>query len=281
MSVQFIEINSNSNKLSAILHSASGTIGTLVVVGGPQYRVGSHRQFVKLSQHLAAHSIPSLRLDSSGMGDSYGEKTEFYQQTADIDAAIDTMFNQLPQLQKVVLWGLCDAASAILLKMNQADPRIAGLILLNPWVRQEQSHAATMLKHYYLKRLVSREFWRKIFSGGLAFKRSITDFWQTWRSSKRQSTLKPAKQTEYSASNYVQHMLYGWQKTKVETLLISSGNDLTAHEFLDLCQQNSQWQQCFNKAKRLHINDANHTFSTANWRKQVEQASSDFMLALK
>ncbi|MGI5310476.1 hydrolase 1, exosortase A system-associated [Rheinheimera sp. WS51] len=281
MSAQFIEINSKTNKLSAILHPASGAIGVLIIVGGPQYRVGSHRQFVKLSQHLSAHSIPSLRLDSSGMGDSSGEKTEFYQQTADIDAAIETMFTQMPQLQKVVLWGLCDAASAILLKMNHADPRIAGLILLNPWVRQEQSHAATMLKHYYVKRLVSREFWRKIFSGGLAFKRSITDFWQTWRSSKQQSTLNSAKQTEYSASNYVQHMLTGWQKTNAETLLISSGNDLTAQEFLDLCLQNAQWQQCFNKAKRLHINEANHTFSSAKWRKQVEQASSDFILAMK
>lgn len=281
MSAQYIEINSKTNKLSAILHSATATIGVLIIVGGPQYRVGSHRQFIKLSRHLASKNIPSLRLDSSGMGDSSGKKTEFYQQTSDINAGIAALFKQLPQLQKVVLWGLCDAASAILLKMNQTDPRVAGLILLNPWVRQEQSHAATMLKHYYVKRLVSREFWRKIFSGGLAFKRSITDFWQTWRSSKQQSTLKPAKQTQYSASNYVQHMLTGWQKANAATLVISSGNDLTAQEFLDLCQQNSQWQQCFNKAKRLHINEANHTFSTQDWRKQVEQASSDFILALQ
>lgn len=285
MAEKYIEVASVNNQLSAILHAKPGTIGVLIVVGGPQYRVGSHRQFVKLSRHLASHNIPSLRLDSAGMGDSSGNKAPFFQQTLDINAGIDAMFQQLPQLKQVVLWGLCDAASAILLKMNQADPRIAGLILLNPWVRQQHSHAETMLKHYYVKRLLSRHFWHKVLSGGLAFKRSLTDLWQIWRSSQQQPTLNPENAAEFddryfNESNYVQYMLKGWQATQLNTLLISSGNDLTAQEFLHLCQHNTAWQKCFKQAIKLHLADANHTFSTTQWRNQVELACSDFIMAL-
>jgi uncharacterized protein len=281
MAEQYHEISSDNNQLSAILHAATGNIGVLIIVGGPQYRIGSHRQFVKLSRHLASQHIPSMRLDSTGMGDSSGQKQSFYQQTTDINAGITAMFQQLPQLKQVVLWGLCDAASAILLKMNQTDPRIAGLILLNPWVRQQHSHAETLLKHYYLKRLISRSFWRKVFSGGLAFQRTLTDLRQTWHSSKQPPTLNPIHAAEYNETNYVHHMLKGWQATQLDTLLISSGQDLTAQEFLHLCQHDSAWQKCFNRAKQVHLADANHTFSTSQWRNQVEQACSDFVSALQ
>ena len=35
-----------------------GDLGVFVVVGGPQYRVGSHRQFVLLARHLAGLGVP-------------------------------------------------------------------------------------------------------------------------------------------------------------------------------------------------------------------------------
>ena len=41
--------------------------GVLIVVGGPQYRVGSHRQFTLLARHLASLRIPVLRFDCRGM----------------------------------------------------------------------------------------------------------------------------------------------------------------------------------------------------------------------
>jgi alpha-beta hydrolase superfamily lysophospholipase len=62
--------------LVGIVHPAgkpAGDIGVVVVVGGPQYRVGSHRQFVLLARDLAAAGIPTLRFDTRGMGDSGGD----------------------------------------------------------------------------------------------------------------------------------------------------------------------------------------------------------------
>ncbi len=47
--------------------------GVLIVVGGPQYRVGSHRQFMLLARYLAAHGVPVMRFDCRGKGDSEGD----------------------------------------------------------------------------------------------------------------------------------------------------------------------------------------------------------------
>ena len=55
------------------LPAQASDIGVLVIVGGPQYRVGSHRQFVLLARYLAASGYPVLRFDVRGMGDSSGQ----------------------------------------------------------------------------------------------------------------------------------------------------------------------------------------------------------------
>lgn len=277
MTEHYISLAGAGYQLSAIVHDATATTGVLLIVGGPQYRVGSHRQFVKLSRYLATQGIPSMRLDTAGMGDSSGSKAAFYQQTADIELAIDAFFKQCPQLTQVVLWGLCDAASAILIKLNRPDPRISGVILLNPWVRQQQSHAKTMLKHYYLKRLLSRQFWHKLFGGGLALRRSLGSFWQTLQASKT-ATVAATAQLTVTEQNYVAAMLSGWQQFNGKVLLISSGNDLTAQEFLQLCQSDNAWATCLQSAQQQHIAAANHTFASTTWRAQVEQYSADFVL---
>jgi len=64
----------------------------LIIVGGPQYRVGSHRQFVLLARHLAAQGIPVMRFDVRGMGDSKGKPRNFGQLDDDLRAATDCFF---------------------------------------------------------------------------------------------------------------------------------------------------------------------------------------------
>src|SRR6185295_1875345 len=99
-------------------------VGVLVVVGGPQYRAGAHRQFVYLSRRLAAAGIPAMRFDYRGMGDSTGAARTFEDCGPDIAAAIDALRANCPAVARVVLWGLCDAASASLDYWHSArDPR--------------------------------------------------------------------------------------------------------------------------------------------------------------
>ena len=57
--------------------AATATRGVLVVVGGPQYRAGSHRQFTLLARALAGDGVAVLRFDYRGMGDSEGAARSF------------------------------------------------------------------------------------------------------------------------------------------------------------------------------------------------------------
>jgi alpha/beta superfamily hydrolase len=61
----------------ASLPEQASSRGVLIVVGGPQYRVGSHRQFALLARHLAEHGVPVMRFDYRGMGDSVGDIRTF------------------------------------------------------------------------------------------------------------------------------------------------------------------------------------------------------------
>jgi exosortase A-associated hydrolase 1 len=263
-----------SQTLVGILSPAAGTTGLLIVVGGPQYRIGSHRQFVKMCRAAAANQIPAFRFDVAGMGDSTGEPAPFYQQAADIHAAINQFFVLQPQLTSVVLWGLCDGASAILLALrHKADPRVSGLVLLNPWVRQQHSYAQTLVKHYYLQRFMQKEFWQKLFSGKFDLVGSCKALFDNLRQSKQQQAQESGL-SQTTEQNYVSHMRQSWQQfyqSGGKVLVITSGNDLTAKEFLDLTAADSQWQQLLQQADHQPIDEANHTFSTALWREQVEQ----------
>src|SRR4051812_2979776 len=65
------------------------TRGVLIVVGGPQYRAGSHRQFTLLARSLAARGIAAMRFDYRGMGDSEGAMRDFESVQDDVRAALD------------------------------------------------------------------------------------------------------------------------------------------------------------------------------------------------
>src|SRR3954462_4049615 len=118
--------------------------GVLIVVGGPQYRAGSHRQFVLLANDLALQGYAVMRFDYRGMGDSTGEPRTFETVGDDLRAAVDHFLAQVPEVAEVAIWGLWDAASATLFYAHQ-DPRVTGIVLLNPWARSAQGEARTFL----------------------------------------------------------------------------------------------------------------------------------------
>ena len=157
-----ISIEVDGLPCAGLLHGVASpaSTGVVVIVGGPQYRVGSHRQFVLLARALATAGTPVLRFDYRGLGDSPGAACDFTAIDADIRAAIDSLVAHTG-VRRVVLWGLCDAASAALM-VAPLDARIGGLVLLNPWVHTTSAEAQVRLKHYYLQRLSSRDLWRKL-----------------------------------------------------------------------------------------------------------------------
>ena len=164
--------------------------GVLIIVGGPQYRVGSHRQFLLLSRRLATEGYPAMRFDYRGMGDSSGTIRDFDDVSEDIGSAVDAFQLACPMVKRVVLWGLCDAASAALLYVQMSrDRRIAGLVLLNPWVRSVASLAQTHIKNYYGQRLLQKVFWIKLLSGKMQVLKSLQGFLNTLLQARGKSCL--------------------------------------------------------------------------------------------
>lgn len=259
--------------------------GVLIVVGGPQYRVGSHRQFVLLARALADAAIPVMRFDYRGMGDSDGDSRTFEHVNADIRAAIDQFFTQSPDLREVVLWGLCDAASAGLFYAH-TDPRVTGLVLVNPWVRMETSAAKAYLKHYYLLRLFDPGLWRKITRGEFNIITATGSFLRMILASAGLAPSVASRETHCNSSapdsagavaarteidSLPARMLYGVNAFKGHLLYILSGDDLTASEFKDTLSGSRSWRKSLKAARvtRRDLPGANHTFSRREWRDQV------------
>lgn len=246
--------------------------GVLIVVGGPQYRAGSHRQFLLLSRRLAAGGFPTFRFDYRGMGDASGEARNFEHVSDDIAAAINAFQQQCPNLRRIVLWGLCDAASASLMYVQAArDARVSGLVLLNPWVRSASSLAQTQIKHYYVQRLLRKEFWWKLLTGRMAVGKALGDFLRAAVRAKEGNAVGKKR----SLDSFQSRMALGWRYFSGRVLLILSGDDYTAKEFLGFVTNNSEWSGLLDSEKvtRVDIEQADHTFSTAVWRAEVEDAT--------
>jgi uncharacterized protein len=277
-----ITFDIGGDRLAGIIHLPAGTpsIGVIIVVGGPQYRVGSHRQFVLLARSLASRGIAVLRFDCRGMGDSDGDFQGFEQIEPDIAAATNAMVRRVPSLGRIVLWGLCDATFGICAHARR-DPRIAGVVLVNPWVRSESSYARTQLKHYYLARLAQSDFLRKVLTGQFNFRSSGRALLANIR---RSLDVSPAvdSQSDRAANPLEERMAADLQGFTGGVLLILSGRDLTAKEFDDATRGADRWQRIFARprAKRCELADADHTFSRRAWRDQVAEWTFDWLKEL-
>jgi len=266
------------DRLLGLLHAAQGTSrrGVLVVVGGPQYRVGSHRAFVLLARALAGAGYPVMRFDYRGMGDSEGTYAGFESIHDDIRAAVDGFQAQSPGLQEVVIWGLCDAASAAAFYACQ-DARITGLVLANPWVRSEEGEAKAFLKHYYLKRLLSRAFWKKVLRGEFSVTESVNSLQDNVKKASA-GTGQPAGSAagQGSLATRMEHSL---ARFTGQTLLILSGNDLTAAEFKDAVKASRGFRRLLDKPRfqRIDLEPADHTFSRHEWLEQAVEGTRKWL----
>lgn len=256
------------DEVVGILHGAARRLGVVVVVGGPQYRVGSHRQFVLLARALASGGFPVLRFDYRGLGDSAGEMRDFEGIADDLRAAIDALIAHAG-VARVVIWGLCDAASAALMYAHN-DSRVAGLVLLNPWVHTVEGEAKVRLKTYYLGRLRNPEFWHKLRRLEFDWRDSLSSLWRYAR-----QALSAGSNSAGQNLHFIERMRRGWQAFAGPSLVILSGDDFTAGEFRQLCASDPAWRRLLEApaVRSVNLPEANHTFARAEWRAHVEQAT--------
>jgi exosortase A-associated hydrolase 1 len=271
---------SSGHPLVGMLHGPDGKqeLGVLfMVAGGPQYRIGGHRQLVQWARSFATSGFPAMRFDFSGMGDSYGDYAGFEGGEDDIRAALDCFFAEVPTLKKVVLWGECNACSASLIYAPK-DSRISGIVMLNPWVRTEEGQAKAVVKHYYLNRLRQRSFWAKVF-------RLKFDVIGSFRSAIRLISVARGRSVSVPNSGsrpLPERMLDGLSAFKGKIMLVMSGRDMVSKEFDDLLGAQPKWQHGLAACSlvRHNLEFADHTFSSSEWRNQVGVWGSDWLRQL-
>lgn len=272
--------------LIGILHRSEQSFrrGVLFVVGGgPQYRAGGHRQLTLWSRFLSARGYPAFRFDYRGMGDSHGSFRGFEDVGQDIRAAVDKFFASVDGLTEIVLWGECDAASAILLYAHR-DPRVKGVVLLNPWVHTDAGQAKAVLRFYYLNRVMQPSFWRKVV--GLKFNplASISSVLRLWRQSRATAVPVHAPGRRLDAEipgdlALPDRLLMGLQRFKGPVLLVLSGRDLIAREFETVVNGSPAWQEQLRlkPVSRHDVPDGDHTFSSAAQRAEVANLGLDWL----
>jgi exosortase A-associated hydrolase 1 len=141
MSRRFHSFPCDGASLAGSLDSATGTTGLLIVSGGNEIRAGAFGGQADMAARIAGAGFPCLRFDRRGIGDSEGENGGFRASANDIAAALQAFRSEMPQLSRVVAFGNCDAASALMLaKGAGAD----ALVLSNPWtIAPDASGAGT------------------------------------------------------------------------------------------------------------------------------------------
>jgi len=268
----------NGQPLLGVLTTPAGGGGddrcVIIVVGGPQYRAGSHRLFVQLARHLACRGITALRFDVRGMGDSPGAWRGFEQLDDDLRAAVDAAQRACPNLKRFVLWGLCDGASAALMYgARRWDERVQALGLVNPWVRSEQGEARTRVRHYYRDRLLQPEFWRKLASGQVGF-HALKELGASLR-----RMAGPSERSPEVAVPFQQRMAEGWERFGGPALVMLSGNDYTAKEFVDHVRHDARWSALMQRPSvtTLSLETADHTFSAGSAKAWVLESTADWI----
>ncbi|WP_051432351.1 hydrolase 1, exosortase A system-associated [Rhodovibrio salinarum] len=264
----------------AILHrpAVPAPVGVAIVVGGPQYRVGGHRQFVDLARDLAAAGIAVFRFDYRGIGDNAANHPGFPNIAPDIEAGLAAFRAAMPEVTCIALWALCDAVPAAA-GIAARTPDVVGIAAVNPWIREPETHDRALLRHYYLKRPLQRDFWTNLLRGRthtrdfsrLAQRALARAASRVTRRNRSDETSTPTD--ESLAARVVTDLA----RVRGNVLVLLSEQDLTAREFDDAVQPMPGWQRLMetSRLQRVHLADADHT--CAGWR--AHRASADATVA--
>jgi exosortase A-associated hydrolase 1 len=230
-------------QLAASLDVAPGTTGLLIASGGNELRSGPWGSQARLAERIAASGFPVMRFDRRGVGDSEGANSGFAGSIPDIAAALGAFRVQMPQLQRVVAFGNCDAASALMLARGAGCD---ALVLANPWTfgpeaapDQTDPTPPAALRAHYLRRLTSPAAIWRLLTGKV-------------RIGKLASSLAQAAKPDAPQSGLARQMADGLAQFAGPVTILLAENDRTAQTFL------ANWDR--NDARLRRCPEASHSF---------------------
>jgi len=222
MSRLHLTFGCGSLKLGGTLDTAPGKTGLLIVSGGNDPRAGSFSGQAQLASTIARAGFPVFRFDRRGVGDSEGENRGFRKSAGDIASAREAFCALAPDVERVVAFGNCDAASALMLGSGEG---FDGLVLSNPWTTNENSgdRAADLppgaVRERYFQRLKDPKEVKRLFSGGVNLGKLARGLFQA---------AKPAAQ---EATGLAEEMQAGLDGFAGQVAILLASADRTAQQF--------------------------------------------------
>lgn len=129
---QMISFLCGDDLLAGTLDAGDLATGIIIVSGGNEIRGGAFAGQATMAAHFATLGYPVFRFDRRGVGESEGLNTGFENSADDIAAAVAAFRTAAPQIERIIAFGNCDAASALALFHHKLS--IDALILANAWV---------------------------------------------------------------------------------------------------------------------------------------------------
>ncbi|TMM50032.1 hydrolase 1, exosortase A system-associated [Qipengyuania marisflavi] len=208
------------SRLGATLDTARGTTGLLLVSGGNEIRAGAFNGQARLAAEIAAAGYPVFRFDRRGIGDSEGENRGFRKASRDIAAALQAFRAMAPQLTRVVAFGNCDAASALMLAGGAG---FDALLLSNPWTIEDASDDTpppSAVRSRYAEKLKNPRELARLVTGRVNLRKLARGVMQ-------------AARPKSAPSSLAEEMRSGLQQFAGPVRILLAENDRTAQVFTD------------------------------------------------
>lgn len=265
--IQPVEFFCGANKLYGILHTPKRDphrAAVIIVTGGPQTRIGSHRLYVQLAQYLSSNGITVLRFDYEGSGDSEGPSKGFNHAVPSIDSAIDYIASNSSNETRIFLWSICDGCLPSLWHSMHYTSKISGLILCNPFVMCDPERSSIRLRRYYLPLIFQKKTWLKALKWKLKFKHELKTISSHLANILLKTrTRKEASNTPERLKSVTQFIANATNSNHLVTCFLSE-NDLIAKTLFDLLDINNLSNDLCSNSRFSYkiIPKADHTFTS-------------------
>ena len=247
---QHINFICNEVQLTGTLDSGPQATGLLIVSGGNEIRSGAHAGQARLAQTLSDAGYPVFRYDRRGVGDSEGHNSGFLETQDDIAAAIAAFRNSAPDVRRIVAFGNCDAATALVLFHYTAG--IDALLLANPWVIEEDEALPppSAIRNRYISKIKDPKALIDLFTGKVSFSKLAKGLRQASRKSK--------------PSGLADRLGRALAHTDIPVSILLAKRDRTALAFHEAWKSDSYKTIAAKpNIKLLQIDSASHSFADA------------------
>ena len=278
--------NNNGEKLFGILHHMDDqTVNNVPMViflhGFAGYRLGPHHLFVKTANALAKRGYSCLRFDFRGRGYSDGgkEDTNYKSMLSDLDIVIQSVKEKYSP-SDIVLLGICSGARTALYYIKNGRHTINSLIELSSpylWTSNQISTASSRTKSIisgYVQKAKNLDNWKRLVKGELnlpmikkILHNSIFGYWIAIKESipsKKKKIVKQQKKGQQPFLNF-----------KGEVLLIHGEKD--PETTVAMKQIHFLFKKHNINYQDLLIKNANHSFYSLNWEKEIIDKICDWL----